>query len=315
MDEPRFVRLLEDWFPFSHGMGIGDDTSVVKTGDGFQLITKDLFIQDVHFSLDYYTLEAVAYKSLAVNLSDIAAMGGTPRYFYLGLGVPPSLKDQTEMFFAYMERACRYWNIQLAGGDFSSAAKLFISITMIGDAEKPILRSTAQTGDLIGITGVTGESAIGLSLLLRGERKDPLIEKHKLVQPELDKGLILAKYVNAMIDVSDGLSIDLQRVLTASGKSARIRYENIPVTPHMRQICSWQGLNEYEMVLAGGEDYVLLFTVSREMEKKLKKENIQYYIIGEIDDEVDGSPGGLTVTHDGKPVQLKAGGWDHFSSI
>ncbi|MDQ1355622.1 MAG: Thiamine-monophosphate kinase [Acidobacteriota bacterium] len=311
MDEARFVEFLKERFPFSHGIGIGDDASVVKIGDDYQLITKDLLIENVHFSLDYYTLEEVALKSIAVNLSDIAAMGGKSQYFYLGLGFPKLLGEEANIdFFNALEKGCRQWQVELAGGDFSSAAHLYISITMIGRAKKPIYRHNAQAGDLIGITGVTGESAIGLMLLKKGIHAGPLMEKHKTVVPEIIKGPILANYVNAMIDVSDGLLIDLKRVLTASGKGAKIFYENIPVTKEMQETCSLHQLDEHEPVLAGGEDYVLLFTIAPEKEKELRKEHIDYYIIGEITPQ----PGELIILDKGKLIQPRTNGYDHFRS-
>lgn len=311
MDEARFVEFLKERFPFSHGIGIGDDASVVKIGDDYQLITKDLLIENVHFSLDYYTLEEVALKSIAVNLSDIAAMGGKSQYFYLGLGFPKLLGEEANIdFFNALEKGCRQWQVELAGGDFSSAAHLYISITMIGRAKKPIYRHNAQAGDLIGITGVTGESAIGLMLLKKGIHAGPLMEKHKTVVPEIIKGPILANYVNAMIDVSDGLLIDLKRVLIASAKGAKIIYENIPVTKEMQETCSLHQLDEHEPVLAGGEDYVLLFTIAPEKEKELRKEHIDYYIIGEITPQ----PGELIILDKGKLIQPRTNGYDHFRS-
>ncbi len=311
MDEARFLQFLEERFPFSRGIGIGDDTSVVKSGDYYQLITKDLFIENVHFSLDYYTLEEVALKSMTVNLSDIAAMGGKPQYFYLGLGFPGKLKKEAlKDFFKALEKGCHLWQVEMGGGDFSSSAHLYISITMIGRTKNPIYRNNAGAGDLIGITAVTGESAIGLNLLQKGVRTGHLVQKHKAPRPEIEKGIILSKYVNAMIDLSDGLLIDLKRVLTASRKGARIGYENIPVTEEIKKTCAQYRLDEYEMVLAGGEDYVMLFTLPPEKEKDLRKENIDYYIIGEI----EGRPGELIVEERGKVIQTKTFGYDHFLS-
>ena len=311
MDEAQFVRFLTGRFPFSHGTGIGDDTSVVKTGEQFQLITKDLLIEDVHFSLDYYSIEDVALKAVAVNLSDIAAMGGEPLYFYLGLGFPNRLKEEAAVrFFSALEKACRLWNVELAGGDFSSAEKLFISITMIGQAENPISRGNARTGDLIGITGSLGESAAGLKLLQKGIRTGPLVQRHITVQPEIAKGKILSKYVHAMIDVSDGLVIDLKRMLTASGKGAVIHFENIPISPELERACGQHDLNRYETVLAGGEDYVLLFTLSPAQETELRKENIAYSIIGEITRDSEQ----LHVEDRGTAVHIKSEGYDHFTA-
>jgi thiamine-monophosphate kinase len=309
MNEADFVTFLQDTFPFSRGKGIGDDTSVVKTGDCSQLVTKDILIENIHFKLEHFTLEELALKSLAVNLSDIAAMGGEPQYFYLGLGLPHEMKKENWLnFFAGLKKGCQQWKVELAGGDLSMSALMVISITVIGKAQKPVYRNNAQTHDLIGITGVTGESALGLKLLLKGTKQGYFVNKHKQVSPEIQKGQILSRYVNAMIDLSDGLLIDLNRVLTASKKGARIVYENLPVTPGMKKICRENHWNEYEIVLGGGEDYVLLFTVSKENLLKLEKENPGYYIIG----EVTNTPGSLELEHKGKPIQTTCFGYDHL---
>lgn len=321
MNEPEFVRYLQREFPFDSGIGIGDDTSVVPVDPaaGRQLITKDILVEGVHFSLDYMTLEELALKSLAVNLSDIAAMGGTPQYFYLGLAFPKRLsREKAFDFFKGLKEGCERWRVQLAGGDFSASPQMMISITLVGAAPSPVFRHTAMTGDLIGITGGTGESAAGLKLLLAGESKGVVchrcIGRHINVEPEIETGRILAPYVNAMIDVSDGVLLDLGRVLTASGKigkkiGARLHYEKFPVEPGLRTLCLDRGWNENELVLAGGEDYVLLFTVSKEKEGQLQNQSVSYTIIGEVTEDGD-----LMVEHNGKPVQTTGLGYDHFKS-
>lgn len=309
MNEADFAAFLQETFHFSHGKGIGDDTSVVKAGDSYQLITKDLLIENIHFRLDHFTLQELALKSLAVNLSDIAAMGGQPQYFYLGLGIPYQLKKEKWLdFFTGLKKGCQQWNVELAGGDFSDSALTVISITVVGETRKPIYRNNAQPDDLIGITGVTGESAIGLKMLLKGKKSGFFVDRHKQVNPEIQKGQILSRYVNAMIDLSDGLLIDLKRVLAASTRGAQLDYENIPVTQNIKEICRENGWNEYEIVLGGGEDYVLLFTISRENQLKLKKEDIEYYIIGKI----TGTPGSLKIEHNGKDIPHPHPGYDHF---
>ena len=314
MNEPEFVDYLRRMFPFSFGTGIGDDTSVVdlNSGGGRQLVTKDILVDGVHFSLEYMTLREVALKSLAVNLSDIAAMGGTPQYFYLGLAFPRNLpKEKAFEFFEGLKLGCDRWNVQLAGGDFSSSPVMMVSISVIGTAESPVYRHTARFGDLIAITGETGESAAGLKCLLVGERKGGdssyFINRHICARPEIENGRLLGPLVNAMIDVSDGILLDLARLLTASGKGARLDYEKVPVKRALRELCKLKGWNEYELVLAGGEDYVLLFTFSKENERRLRSQSLQYTVIGEITET-----SGLIVEHNGKPVQMDKTGYDHF---
>lgn len=309
MDENSFVKYLKSEFPFTEGTGIGDDTSITKRENGFQLITKDILIEGIHFDHSHFTPEEIAARALAVNLSDIAAMGGKPEYFFLGIGFPENFKgEKLSRFFEELKNGCNKWNIKLAGGDMSSSPdKLFISITMVGSSSNPIRRDGAKAGDLIGISRVTGESSLGLELLNRGVKIPYYSEKHKVPDPEIANGVIFSKFVNSMIDISDGLIIDLGRIMSSSNKGARIIYEKIPVTDKTRSICDKYGLEETELVLAGGEDFSLLFTISPEKETEMRKTGVKYHIIGDV---INGE--GVCVEHQGKLLELKRKGFDHF---
>jgi len=281
-------------------------------GDSHQLITKDILIENVHFKFDYFSLEQIAQKTLAVNLSDIAAMGGKAEYFYLGLGFPPRLGEKEIFdFFRGLKKGCRQWQVELAGCDFSSSPAMFISVTMVGRAENPVFREGARENDLVGITGVTGESAMGLRLLEKGIKTGPFVARHKTVKPEIEKGLLLSRFVNAMIDVSDGLVIDFSRILTASKKGANLFYEKIPVTKKMSRVCAAHNIDEYEVVLAGGEDFVLLFTISPEKESSLREsgKSGDYYIIGEVTNREND----IRITHNGRKISPKCPGYDHLA--
>ncbi len=310
MDENGFVGFLRSEFPFKYGDGIGDDTSIVKTDKGYQLITKDILIEGVHFDQSYFSPEEIAVKTLGVNLSDIAAMGGRPEYFYLGLGFPKSFSgDKFDRFFRSLKQECKKWEVELAGGDLSSSpGLLFISVTMIGFSPKPVRRSGANNRDLIGISRVTGCSAIGLELLKRGVVIPEYSECHKNPNPEIKKGIVFSKYVNSMIDISDGLVIDLERILTQSGKGAVIRYEDIPVTEEMNAVCLEHKLDEIELVLSGGEDFALLFTVSPDKEREMEKSGLSYHIIGEVKKEK-----GVRIESRGRVVEQAIKGFDHFN--
>ncbi|MCK5057539.1 MAG: hypothetical protein KAT34_12825, partial [Candidatus Aminicenantes bacterium] len=183
-------------------------------------------------------------------------------------------------------------------------------VTMVGSAENPVFREGVRGNDLVGITGVTGESAIGLQLLEKEVKTGPFVAKHKIVKPEIEKGQLLSRFVNAMIDVSDGLVIDLSRLLAASKKGANLFYEKIPVTEMMRQACAGHGVDEYEAVLAGGEDFVLLFTISPEKESALREsaKSGDYYIIG----EVTARENQVVITHHGRLISPKRPGYDHL---
>ena len=308
MNEARFVDFLKKRFPFTHGAGIGDDASAVRSGNGYQLVTTDVLIENVHFRLKDFSPGELALKSLAVNLSDIAAMGGEPLYFYLGLGFPDRkpLAD-LKRFFAGLQKGCRRWKVELAGGDYSRSRQMFISITLVGNAKRPVFRHGARTGDWIGLTGPVGESALGLRLLLKGIRSPYWSQRHKTVVPEIEKGMILARRVHSMIDVSDGLLIDLKRILDASGAGARIDYERIPVSTKMRSACRRYDIDERELVLSGGEDYALLFTVSEKNEKKLRRDGIGYTRIGKVT-----AGRGLVVRDSGMHLNVRDAGFDHF---
>jgi thiamine-monophosphate kinase len=308
MDEQEFVAYLKKKFPFSHGLGIGDDASAVRAGKHFQLISSDILIEDVHFRLRDISLPELALKSLAVNISDIAAMGGRAQYFYLGLGFPSCLsEDDLLLFFKGLGQGCRKWSVELAGGDYSRSEKMSIAITIIGQSQKPALRSGARPGDWIAITGPTGESALGLKLLLQGKTDSPFIRKHKRTIPQSEKGVLLAKYVHAMIDISDGLLLDLTRVLKASGTGAEIDYEKIPISRLFKQLCRRNQYSEKELVLAGGEDYQLLFAISPRQEIRLRKAKIVYHIIGRVTDRRR-----LLVREKGQRLQIQRLGFDHF---
>jgi len=308
MDEKGFVDFLRRKFSFGRGLGIGDDASVVRCGKSFQLVSTDLLIEGVHFRLGDASMEVLAEKALAVNISDIAAMGGRAQYFYLGLGFPPRLAAaDLRRFFSGLSRAARKWSVELAGGDYSRSDKLVIAITIVGESAKPVRRSGARPGDLIGISGATGGSALGLKLLLAGRKRSPFIRLHQHPQPQCAKGLRLSRFAHAMIDISDGLLLDLSRVLHASGAGAEIDYGKIPLTASFKRECRRRGLAERELVLAGGEDYELLFTVPPEKEKLLRKTRMAYHIIGRV---TRGRR--LLVRENGRPLSVGSLGFDHF---
>jgi len=309
MDEPRFVSFLQQRFPFRFGLGIGDDASAVRSGRVFQLVSTDLLIEDIHFRLRDATMADLAEKALAVNVSDIAAMGGRPQYFYLGLGFPDRLStSDLRRFFSGLARAARLWRVELAGGDYSRSAKMVISITIVGESPKPVRRSGAQPGDWIGITGPTGRSALGWKLLQAGRARSPFIRCHQHPRPQCRKGLRLSRYVHAMIDLSDGLLLDLSRVLRASRVGAEIDYGKLPVSRLFKKICRQRGFPEKDLVLAGGEDYELLFTVSPAREKRLRRTKMGYHLIGRVT-----KGRALRVREHGRMLPVPRLGFDHFA--
>jgi thiamine-monophosphate kinase len=190
---------------------------------------------------------------------------------------------------------------------YARSEKMSIAITIIGQSQKPVLRSGARPGDWLAVTGPTGESALGLKLLLQGETVSPFIRKHKLTVPQFQKGPILAVFVNAMIDISDGLLLDLSRLLDASGTGAEIDYEKIPVSRAFKQLCRQFNYSEKDLVLAGGEDYQLLFAISPRQEISLRKTKLIYHIIGKVT-----SRRTMLVRENGLQLKIPRLGFDHF---
>ncbi len=309
MDEARFVASLRRRFPFPGGVGIGDDTSVIpRGGGGYTLVTTDLLVEGVDFVTDWYPPGLLARRALAVNLSDIAAMGGIPEHAYLALGWPVRLGDVAlDRFFSGLSAACRRWKVLLAGGDYSRSEQLVISFTVTGRCDRPVLRSGARPGDRVAVTGFLGDSALGLALLMRGQRRGARVDRHRRVEPALAAGLAAARHATAMIDVSDGFSLDLSRICKASGVGAEIEGESLPVRPSLRTTSRQLGLDAERLVLGGGEDFVLIITYPPEEEAALLAAGIDLFPVGRIT-----ARKGLRLRCGGKVRPIEPSGYDHF---
>lgn len=257
--------------------GIGDDCAVIKPRPGNKLLlTTDMMIEDVHFDLRLITPWQLGYKLIAVNLSDIYAMGGKPAFALLNISM--TNKTTLEFFDEFLDgvhSACKLFGVSLAGGDMSSSMReMSLSATLIGYANKPKLRSGAKSGDSIYVTSTLGDSAVGLALLktigrpidfkkrinkpLEWKIMKPLLIKHLMPQP-VDLSMRLPK-ATAMMDLSDGLFIDLHRLCTSSKVGAIIEKESIPISTQALNACKGLGLDAFKIATSGGEDYALLFT-------------------------------------------------------
>ncbi len=330
MREFDFIELISKKIPLVSKniiKGIGDDASVFfMQDDKCCLITTDILVEDVHFKQEYFTPYKLGLKAVAVNVSDMAAMGGMPDHFYVSMAIPKSMQDEyiLELYDGIMHAASDFSCSILGGDTTSSPGPLFINITLIGYAKQEdiVFRHTAGSGDIILVTGNLGDSAAGLYLLNRKktytENEDYysyLIDKHISPIPCIDEGQWLAgKKVSSMIDVSDGLSSDLTHICKQSGVGAVIRTEHIPLSSHLGKMAGHYKLNPMELALNGGEDYQLLFTVAEdrcellcmEFEKEFKR---SLYPIGRIIKDT-----GIFLQSGSDITPLKKGGWDHFST-
>jgi thiamine-monophosphate kinase len=308
-------------------LGIGDDAAILSPGGGSDWIfTCDSFIEGVHFLRDLHPADSVGYKSLARATSDIAAMGGLPRAFLLTLALPETLTGRwLDQFLAGMKRAARSLGVRLIGGDTTKSPRVFISITVLGEAPRgrAVARSGARPGDLIYVSGRLGRAQLGLELVRRrlaaSKRNEPALRdalrQHLYPEIRIELGAWLAqkRTASAMMDISDGLSTDLPRLCLASTVGARIDSQRVPCVQLPKGTArKLRGvrLDALQLALDGGEDYELLFTVPRRNVAKLRGAPgfSQLTAIGEImrDRKI------LLVDSASRSLPLKSAGWDPF---
>jgi thiamine-monophosphate kinase len=297
-------------------IGIGDDAAAWQGDSSIQLATVDSFIEGVHYPSGMANWPELGGKALAVNLSDIAAMGGLPRYALVSLALPPQteLDDVTALYTSLLELARKY-GVTVAGGDISDAPMVIINVTILGSSpqEKVLTRSNAKPGELIAVTGYLGAAAAGLEMLTKKLKFDTKVTAH-LKQaffhptPRLAEGqLLLEQGVKTAIDISDGLLADLGQIGKTSQVGARIDANRVPVAPKVKTAFGEKAL---ELALTGGEDYELLFTAKAEVIARIKKAaSCPISAIGEI----TAGPGVTVVDRRGKPMELSRAGWEHFS--
>ncbi len=253
-------------------LGIGDDCAVLDPGGPeYLLLTLDTLVEGVHFHLAWSTLRQVGRKAVAVNVSDIAAMGGQPGYALLSLGWPPDRELSLALEVgAGVAEAARQWHLAVIGGDtIASPPGLTLTVALMGRVPKGELltRAGAKVGDGVYVTGPLGAAAAGLEALRRGlplplEVQEPLLKAHRDPVPQLAAGRLLAeaRLAGACIDLSDGVASDLGHICRMSRVGARIRAELVPLPPALARAARTLGLDPLALALFGGEDYQLLFT-------------------------------------------------------
>ena len=311
-------------------VGVGDDCAVLHYPDRQVLVTSDLLMEGVHFDLTYTPLKHLGYKSAMVNLSDIFAMGGTPRQLVVSIALSKRFQvEDMEEFYAGIKLAADKWGVDIVGGDTTSSFTGFaISITAIGEARKDdiILRSGAKPTDLICVSGDLGAAYMGLQLLEREKKvglqddeaaqaafegKEYLLERQ--LKPEARGDIIEQLHAmnirpTAMMDISDGLSSELIHICTQSHCGCRVYEKNIPIDYQTAVMAEEMNLNVTTCALNGGEDYELLFTVPiTDKEKVEAMDDVK--LIGYITEEKYGR---LLISRDDAEFELKAQGWIGF---
>jgi thiamine-monophosphate kinase len=304
---------------------IGDDAAVYRhETNQLALVTTDLLVERIHFLRDATSGYNLGYKALAVNLSDIAAMGGTAENAYISIAIPDDCSlDFLEDIYRGMKSLATEFNVNILGGDTTGSKRdLIINIAVTGSVPESevLFRDTAKAGDVILTDGFLGDSRAGLHLLLNQIRADKpcldfLLNAHLLPKPSLLEGRFLASRqgLHAAIDVSDGLSSDLGHILNESKVGARLIADQIPLSPALLQFCQYLKFDPIEFALAGGEDYTLLITVESDQADSVVKDfsdtfHRPLYPIGTI---IESNVLEL-VDADGRERTLAPTGWDHF---
>lgn len=329
-------------------LGIGDDAALIRTGDKLLIVTTDLLVENTHFRMDINEPYLLGWKAVAVNISDVAAMGGVPTYTFVSIGLPNIDVPVVEGIYEGMRDCCAKYGSVIAGGDtVGSAAGIVINVTQLGwvEPDKAALRSGARSGDQIIVTNTLGDSRAGLEVLLKygvspsphpstqlrmpspikGEgdwRFSPvkdkddwrqfLVERHLKPHPRINeaRAAVATGKVHAMMDLSDGLSMDLTRMCEASGVGARVYYDQVPMSDELRAAAEKLDKDPLELAVSGGEDYELLITCypkdCGDVCKAIESAGSAAWVIGEMN---DGSAPVLIMGGEEHPMP---GAWQHF---
>jgi thiamine-monophosphate kinase len=305
-------------------VGIGDDTAVVAPPDNARmLLTTDTLVENVHFNVAYVRGEDIGFKAMATNLSDIAAMGGRPDYATVTLGLPrdTELKLIKDIYRGLLDCAGAY-GVSIVGGDLTKSQKVFVTVALTGHAPADTLRlrSYAEPGDIVMVTGTVGGASAALRGLKAGARPGrgmprSLFMRYARPTPRLAEGRLAANAgAHAIQDISDGLLADLKHICTASGYGALIRLYDIPVFPEAARLPGLSRAGALRLALTGGEDYELIITAKpadvKSIQAKVEGDTkTKLTVIGEISGEgtaVD------VVDENGRLVPQKKKGYEHF---
>lgn len=301
-------------------LGIGDDAALFVPRSGYEtILTCDWFLEGTHFLRDRHPADSVGWKSLARAVSDVAAMGGTPRCFLLGLALPGELTGRwLTGFLAGLRRASRKLQCPIAGGDTTRHDRVAINVTVVGEVRtgRALIRSGARVGHIIYVSGQLGEAELGLSALRAATGKirahDPALRKHLYPEPRIALSQWLADHrlASAAMDLSDGLSTDLPRLCAASKAGALVDESKLAIASVQNAaVPTWN--KKLTLALNGGDDYELLFTVAPNKARKIPSayRGVKLTAIGEI---TKGHEIKLRKSN-GKTATLRPAGWDPFA--
>lgn len=311
-------RFLNQLVPrLKRGVGVivgpGQDCAVVKAGGTQLLVTVDALVEGVHFKSDWLSPKQLGRRGFLVNASDIAAMGGRPRWCVVSIGVPRGYsKRSLNLIHAGIDEAAAEIGAAIVGGNLTASPRLSISVTLIAEAPRRLVtRQGARPGDRIFITGTAGDAALGVQQLRRGARSGAAVRRYREPCARMTAGRLLVESgaVSAMIDVSDGVLQDLGHICSASGAGAEIDASRIPLSAVYRRECG----DDTSLALTGGEDYELLCTVPARKEALLEKLRGRLRCPLTAIGRVTKGRQPRVVDASGRLVDIASPGYDHFS--
>ena len=324
--EAALINLISDKYGAGGAgdlvLGIGDDAALIRAGDAFLIVTADLLVENTHFQMDITEPYLLGWKSAAVNISDIAAMGGTPTYSFVSIGLPDIEVGIVESIYEGMRDVSAKYGSVLAGGDtVASGAGIVINVTQLGTVEPNLVarRDGAKAGDAILVTNTIGDSRAGLELLLKlglaesRRASEACVLRHLKPEPRVNeaRAAVATGKVHSMMDLSDGLAADLHKLCEASGVGARVIASALPISRDLHIATARLDLDPIHLAAGGGEDYELLLTCNPksapEIAKAIASTGSTARVIGEI---TEGSDVTLVLpTGDEEPI---GGSWEHF---
>ncbi len=324
--EDALVKIIRDRFAAIPDtklvLSIGDDGALVDIGSGFLVVTTDLLVENTHFRMDINEPYLLGWKSAAVNISDVAAMGGEPTYSFVSIGVPDIDVEIIEKIYEGLADANAAFGSAIAGGDtVLSETGIVINVTQLGVVEPELAaqRSGARAGDAIIVTNTLGDSLAGLQLLLKLGLKEAsrasthCVEKHLKPEPRVNeaRAAVATRKVHAMMDISDGLAADLRRLCTASNVGARVWAQALPLSDEIHFAAARLDADPVDLAAAGGEDYELLIACASEdatvIVQAIESAGSTASIVGHTTEE----PEVLLVMPDGTESEFPKG-WEHF---
>ncbi len=316
--EFALIDQLTRMTPMDHAdliAGVGDDAAVIRTAPEpapYLLVTTDILVEGSHFKRDWATAEQIGIKAAECNISDIAAMGGTPTWMFISLVLSRQTDAQwVKEVYAGIARSCRRHGVIVAGGDTTRGPVNTINIALLGSVspEHLRLRRQAEPGDLLMVTGTLGASAAALALLLKDKRPTPyLLEKHLAPTCRMDASRHIASLAHAMIDISDGLGSEVHHICRQSKTGASIDASAIPLHEDVKAAAKALGVDPLQFALGGGEDFELLFSIAPEKMEELQKTGLICHPVGRV---VEPAKGITLIDSHGSGTPLP-GGYDHF---